>query len=190
VFDASTSLNLPVIAFLQKAAASQRVVKMSALILETTDEELKAKWAGFSEKEKKVFREAFELFDHDGSGFITTDEIGVVMRRLGQNPSPKELENMVRDVDADGSGHIDFNEFLVMMSQTQEKHHQAELRQAFRLFDADGDGFITRDDLKRVMRNCGESLTNAELETMFTKADINKDNLVDLKEFTRIVSNE
>ena len=49
-----------------------------------------------------VFREAFELFDHDGSGFITTDEIGVVMRRLGQNPSPKELENMVRDVDADG----------------------------------------------------------------------------------------
>lgn len=49
-----------------------------------------------------VFREAFELFDHDGSGFITTDEIGVVMRRLGQNPSPKELEAMVRDVDADG----------------------------------------------------------------------------------------
>lgn len=49
-----------------------------------------------------VFREAFELFDHDGSGFITTDEIGVVMRRLGQNPSPNELEKMVRDVDADG----------------------------------------------------------------------------------------
>lgn len=51
---------------------------------------------------KSDFREAFELFDHDGSGFITTDEIGVVMRRLGQNPSPSELENMVRDVDVDG----------------------------------------------------------------------------------------
>lgn len=47
------------------------------------------------------FREAFELFDHDGSGFITTDEIGVVMRRLGQNPSPSELEDLIRDVDAD-----------------------------------------------------------------------------------------
>lgn len=26
----------------------------------------------------------------------------MVMRRLGQNPSPQELEAMVRDVDADG----------------------------------------------------------------------------------------
>lgn len=48
-----------------------------------------------------VYREAFELFDHDGSGFITTEEIGVVMRRLGQNPSPQELNDMIRDVDAD-----------------------------------------------------------------------------------------
>lgn len=144
----------------------------------------------FSEREKKHFREAFELFDRDGSGFITTEEIGVVMRRLGQNPSPSELEDMIRDVDADGSGHIDFNEFLVMMSQTKEKGHQAELRQAFRLFDSDGDGFITFDDLKRVMRNCGESLSETELKDMFTKADINRDNLVDMKEFTRIVSND
>lgn len=112
------------------------------------------------------------------------------MRRLGQNPSPQELNDMIRDVDADNSGHIDFNEFLVMMSETKEKTHKAELRLAFGLFDSDGDGFITFEDLKRVMRNCGENLSDSELKTMFTKADVNKDDKVDLKEFTRIVSSD
>ena len=63
----------------------------------------------YSINPKLDFREAFELFDHDGSGFITTDEIGVVMRRLGQNPSPTELEDMIRDVDADGKRSIKFS---------------------------------------------------------------------------------
>ena len=69
---------------------------------------------------KSDFREAFELFDHDGSGFITTDEIGVVMRRLGQNPSPSELENMVRDVDVDG-GWSSLTHWLFFTSKTHIK---------------------------------------------------------------------
>ena len=47
------------------------------------------------------------------------------MRRLGQNPSPKELEGMIRDVDADGEyacvssndeGQLDFGFYLVRLN--------------------------------------------------------------------------
>ena len=48
----------------------------------------------------------------DGDGTITTKELGVVMRSLGQNPTETELQDMVNEVDADGNGTIDFNEFL------------------------------------------------------------------------------
>ena len=47
---------------------------------------------------------------------ITANELGTVMRALGQNPSDQEVEDMVQAADADGNGEIDFPEFLVMMA--------------------------------------------------------------------------
>ena len=48
------------------------------------------------------FKEAFDLFDKDGDGCITTKELGVVMRSLGQNPTEPELMDMINEVDVDG----------------------------------------------------------------------------------------
>lgn len=52
------------------------------------------------------FKEAFSLFDVNGDGSITTDELGTVMRSLGQDPSEEELQKMVDEVDEDGDGTI------------------------------------------------------------------------------------
>lgn len=48
------------------------------------------------------FREAFSLFDKDGDGTMTTKELGTVMRSFGLDPSQKELNDMVAEVDVDG----------------------------------------------------------------------------------------
>lgn len=50
----------------------------------------------------------------DGDGTITTKELGVVMRSLGQNPTDVELQDMINEVDVDGNGTIDFKEFLTV----------------------------------------------------------------------------
>ena len=42
------------------------------------------------------------MFDKDGDGSITTKELGIVMRSLGQNPTEQELVEIINEVDADG----------------------------------------------------------------------------------------
>ncbi|KAK2988579.1 hypothetical protein RJ640_001513, partial [Escallonia rubra] len=70
-----------------------------------------------TEEQIAEFKEAFNLFDKDGDGSITTKELGTVMRSLGQNPTEVELQDMINEVDADQNGTIDFPEFLNLMSR-------------------------------------------------------------------------
>lgn len=51
-------------------------------------------------------REAFSLFDKDGSGTISNDELEVVMKSLGQNPTQSELKKMIQEVDVDGINYV------------------------------------------------------------------------------------
>lgn len=43
------------------------------------------------------------MFDKDGDGTVSTEELGEVMRSMGQNPTEKELMDMIAEVDVDGT---------------------------------------------------------------------------------------
>lgn len=47
-------------------------------------------------------KKAFNAFDKDGDGAITTKELGPVLRNLGRNPTEAELQDMINEVDVDG----------------------------------------------------------------------------------------
>ncbi|KIJ98372.1 hypothetical protein K443DRAFT_680798 [Laccaria amethystina LaAM-08-1] len=141
-----------------------------------------------SKEQVDSYKEAFSLFDKDGDGTITTKELGVVMRSLGQNPTEAELQDMVNEVDRDGNGTIDFEEFLDMMSRNSiDENAEEEMRQAFLVFDKDGSGSISKSELKQVMRSLGEYLTDQEVEEMIREADGDGDGEIDFQEFQRMM---
>ncbi|CEP17845.1 hypothetical protein [Parasitella parasitica] len=59
--------------------------------------------------------EAFKVFDKDGNGYITPDELRSVMTNLAQKLTQKELDEMIKEADKNGDGMIDYLEFSKMM---------------------------------------------------------------------------
>jgi len=70
-----------------------------------------------SEEQIEVFKQAFDLFDADGSGVIDANELKEAMRALGFEVTKKQVDEMIEEVDQDGSGTIDLDEFIYMMKK-------------------------------------------------------------------------
>eukprot|EP00465_Bigelowiella_longifila_P012073 CAMPEP_0185261852 /NCGR_PEP_ID=MMETSP1359-20130426/10165_1 /TAXON_ID=552665 /ORGANISM="Bigelowiella longifila, Strain CCMP242" /LENGTH=167 /DNA_ID=CAMNT_0027848623 /DNA_START=52 /DNA_END=555 /DNA_ORIENTATION=+ len=139
-------------------------------------------------EQKQEIREAFDLFDTDGSGSIDKNELKVAMRALGFEPKKEEIAKMIQDIDKDNSGEIDFPEFLEMMTAKMgERDSKTEILKAFRLFDDDETGYITLENLRRVAKEIGESMTDKELQEMIEEADRTNDGKVSEDEFLRIM---
>ena len=119
------------------------------------------------------FKGAFSILDKDGDGAVTTEELGAVMRSLGQNPTEAELQDTINEVDADGNGTIDFPEFLSLMARKmKDTDTEEELVEGFKVFDRDGNGFTSATELRHVMMNLGEKLTDEEVDEMIREADV------------------
>eukprot|EP00090_Calanus_glacialis_P042810 TRINITY_DN7588_c0_g1_i2.p1 TRINITY_DN7588_c0_g1~~TRINITY_DN7588_c0_g1_i2.p1 ORF type:complete len:148 (-),score=60.31 TRINITY_DN7588_c0_g1_i2:118-561(-) len=134
------------------------------------------------------FKEAFDEFDKDGSGTISTKELLGVMRSMGQNPTEDELLALVMEVDINGDGTIDFQEFLGMMKQkANEADQESDLKEAFMIFDRDKNGYIDMKELKQVANMLGATLTKDEVEEFMNEADVDGNGKLDYDEFVKMM---
>ncbi|XP_078441983.1 calmodulin-1-like [Wolffia australiana] len=141
-----------------------------------------------SDEQISEFREAFCLFDKDGDGCITVDELATVIRSVGQDPTEEELQDMIREVDVNGNGTIEFGEFLSLMARKmKETDAEEELKEAFKVFDKDQNGFISASELRNVMISLGEKMTDEEVEQMIREADLDGDGQINFDEFVRMM---
>jgi calmodulin len=147
--------------------------------------------AQLSEEQIEEFKEAFSVFDKDGDGTITLDELSIVMKSLGRNATREELKAMIAEVDDDGSGEIEFDEFLrLMTSKINDGDTVEEMREAFLVFDRDRSGSVTASELKHVMNNFGETVTDEEVEAMIQQADADGDGELSFEDFYQFIKSK
>mmetsp|Transcript_3734 Transcript_3734/g.9655 ORF Transcript_3734/g.9655 Transcript_3734/m.9655 type:complete len:927 (+) Transcript_3734:73-2853(+) len=123
-----------------------------------------------------------------GDGTIGTNDLGTVLRSLGQNPTDAELQDMINEVDADGNGTIDFPEFLSLFARKmKDTDAEEDILEAFKAFDSSGDGFVSVDAIRHTMCNLGEKLTDDEIDEMMREADVDANGQVNYEEFVKMM---
>merc|ERR1711898_10471 len=132
-----------------------------------------------TEEQKGELREAFDLFDTDGSGAVDAAELHTAMKALGFEPKKEEIAKMVKEMDKDGDATVDFEEFCIMLAE--------EMLKGFKLFDDDSTGKISFKNFKRVAKELGESLSDKELEEILAEADTDGDGEINEAEFLSVM---
>ena len=59
---------------------------------------------------------AFKVFDRDGDGLITAEELRLTMNNLGEPLTEVEVKAMIAEADTDGDGKSNFEEFKSLMA--------------------------------------------------------------------------
>ncbi|XP_005370455.1 centrin-4 [Microtus ochrogaster] len=148
----------------------------------------KAAKVELNDDQKKEIKEAFDLFDVDGSGTIDVKELKIAMRALGFEPKKEEIRQLIAEIDKEGTGTICFEDFFAIMSvKMNEKDEREEILKAFKLFDDDATGTISLNNIKRVAKELGENLTEEELQEMLDEADRDGDGEINEEEFLRMM---
>ena len=53
-------------------------------------------------------KKAFEVFDKDGSGYISVEKLRQVMTQIGENLTDDELVLMIQEADVNDDGQVDY----------------------------------------------------------------------------------
>lgn len=148
--------------------------------------------------------DSFKFFDRDGDGRISKEELGAVVRSLGQKVSDADLEMLMWEVDTNGDGFIDQAEFMdlntrgmVADSSSATDSVQCDASQsaasamlsAFNVFDVDKNGFISAEELHFVLAGFGDKKVSVDdCRCMIQCVDEDGDQMVNFREFEALMN--
>lgn len=139
----------------------------------------------FSPEDRENFKNAFDAFDENRDGLVETSEIGKLLRAVGFNPMPEEVEDMIEDIDAQ---QFDFNSFLyIIYRHARECDPEQELIDAFRVFDKDGSGKLKTDTIREILRHLKKPFTEEQINELLSQAKIDKQECIQYEEFVKVM---
>lgn len=146
-------------------------------------------------------RRVFDLFDRNGDGEITLDEMASALDALGLGADRSGLEAAVGGYIPAGAAGLRFEDFESLhralgdalfgpvVPEAVPEEEDEDMKEAFRVFDEDGDGYISAAELQAVLKKLGlpEARNLATVQEMICNVDSDRDGRVDFGEFKNMM---
>jgi calmodulin len=105
--------------------------------------EIELKSLSYSHEQINEYQEVFSFFDRHDTGRIDLNELGLITRSIGFNPSEIKIKQIQEEYEHNGIDKINFQQFLqILISLTNEIEDEIDIIEAFRVFDKEGQGMI------------------------------------------------
>ncbi|VDP67867.1 unnamed protein product [Echinostoma caproni] len=133
--------------------------------------------------EVQQIRKAFDLFDRDRRGYISSSEFGFALRWLKLIPTEKEIAEFLKALDPRQTGRIRFDLFFAAATQLWSggsQKIQNDIWQAFMLFDPSSSGTISASKMKKILMEYGlEPVPEKEVNQVIKQFSNKKTNLIE-----------
>lgn len=135
----------------------------------------------------------FNNLDTNNKGHVSTNELHLLLDKIGIRTSLEELENFVGRNTLDCIDFLVFYDAMIKPTINADGHdHDVEndLLKAFKVFDLNGDGYISCHELQSVLSRLGlwEKTNGQDCKDMIGVYDENSDGLLDFQEFKNMMS--
>ena len=133
---------------------------------------------GLSNEEVDEIRQAFDLFDTNGTGKIDPKELKAAMQSLGFDSKNPTIYTLIADLDtpeAAKNGGVNFDDFVGSINnKLGDKESKEGIHRIFELFIDDPNAdTITLSSLKKIAQELGENMSAEELKDMLERASSN-----------------
>ncbi|KAF0689815.1 Aste57867_18773 [Aphanomyces stellatus] len=144
------------------------------------------------EMERREINSIFCLFDKDGSGAITQEEMESLLHVISPDITEEQIERIMVVLDENKTGEVTFEEFynwckshIHEQGSKHSKHHL--IREVFKMIDTDGSGTITVDEFVAIFKALGQSLDHEDVRELVYQIDRNSDGKIDFEEFEKML---
>lgn len=131
-------------------------------------------------------KEVFDVFDYDGSGNVSTDELINTIRALNLEAQAGQILSIVNS--AGHTGDIDFSAFLDIFGFGNEDTSESSLQNIFEAFDHSKSGAFGPEDFEKTAASVGEHFSSAEVDQIIDFADKDRDGAISFEEFVNVVT--
>ncbi|CAO1617612.1 unnamed protein product [Jaminaea pallidilutea] len=120
----------------------------------------------------KTFKECFNLVDQDSDGFVSSEDLRVMLQNLGMRSEPKDVARYMDGMggrDNRGRQGVNFTQFLTMFGELLSgMDDAATLSEAFACFDEKDQGVVDASELRQWLGGVGDKMSDAEIDRLLS----------------------